>query len=427
MLKNLVIKPLKDGLYEGIGFEGKPHKIKKFEYYPALTLQELKNKRIYLILKPTHFFFENYTISLPVYSPEIVRLKLQDRVNTLGYFTKPVNIYWKVVEKRDSFYKLAYLALESELIDAEIAKLKNLGNARLEVVTFLPFVLAKTISKEHGDKILIHREREGLWILIISNGNVYFIEFFPVDEFLGINVDELKGRLSFLQNFYYRESQRNLETIFLTREELLEVVKDLNYQVRVIEGDYQEFLNVFQVDSEYNFLPAEERAIKEVLEFNYRASIVMFILSLLLIASAVGLYVINREIEREIRQKEVHINESLQKLFAQYPENMLKNLRSYLEERIKLQQSPEPESLLITIVETFRGTKITDLEIRKEGDVYLLNLKGEKSLPEQEVTTFVSELLLKVDSFALVSESNIDYSVLDNKINFEIKGKLRSP
>ncbi len=422
MYKNYILKVTKEGLYEGLAYEGKPPKVKRYDYISHLTFNELKGKRVYLLLKTSRFLFENYHIQLPIYSPDILRLKLQDRVNSLGYFGKAVNIYWKVLEQKDNYYKISYLALERDFVEEEIKKLKEVAGAIVEGVTFLPLALAGIIPREPGDKIVIHREPEGLWILIMTNGNIHLIEFLPIDEFLGLNLDELKTRIAFLQNLYYRDTQRTLNILYSTNNELLEELRDIELQKVLIEKDFPEYFGIFKLESEFNFLPEEEKAIKVVLESNYKISIVLLILSFIFAISAVTLRWINGNLQREILLKETLINESLQRLFAQYPEEKLRAYRGYLEEREKLRKNPNPEVLLIRLIQGLEGTKISQLEVKREGESYSFVLKGEKTLSPQELNSFSEQLIKALSTFSQIRDRKIDYSSRDNKIFFEING-----
>ncbi|RUM87775.1 MAG: hypothetical protein DSZ24_05430, partial [Thermodesulfatator sp.] len=138
MYRNYILKPFTEATFEGIGFEGSPSKIKKYEYFPSLLLEELKHKNLYLLLKPSQFFYEIYQLTLPIYNPQILRIKLKERIDSLGYFTKPYYIFWKILEKRDTFYRLAYIAIEMEEIEKYRTRLKEIASARVFTLTFLP-------------------------------------------------------------------------------------------------------------------------------------------------------------------------------------------------------------------------------------------------------------------------------------------------
>lgn len=426
MYKKVIIKNVSEDKYEGILYEGKITKIKRYEFLPEISLSELKNKEVFLILKTNRFFFENYTITLPVYSPEIIKLKIKERINSLGYFGKEVNIYWKVVEKSDSQYRVCYLALERDFVENEIKKIKEIAGAKLQAVTFLPFSLIGSIPKDSVDKLVVHQEKDGLWLLIMSNGCLHYIEFFTVDEFLGINFDDLTKRISFLRNLYYRDTQKSINIIYTSDEHLLDMLKSLNVEIRKIESEYPEYFGISNLDWKFNFLPEEERALKKVLEVNLKISYGIFFASVILFILTLIVHRLNSEIEKKIKQQELMINDSLQRLFSQYPENKLKTYRLYLLERQKLIKIPNSDIILSQIITTFEGVKLNQFIVKKEGDKYFFLLQGEKIGTTSEAPLLAERISRRLSPNFEIKESRIDYFQAESKIIFEIKGTLRN-
>lgn len=426
MFRKLIVKSKADGTYEGVAFEGGPSKIKNYEYFAVLTPEELRGKRIYLILKTARFFFETCTMQLPVITPEIIRLKLIDRVNTLAYFGKEVNIYWRVLEDRGAQVTLSYLALERDFVEKEILRLKAISGVRLEAVTFLPLSLSNAIPRDPTEKMVIHRERDGLWILVMTQNNVHFIEYLPIDELLGINPTELREKIAFIQNLVYRNTQQKIGVVLVTDPALVEMVVAENVEVRGIELAYPEYFGILSLQEEYNFLPPEERALKRVLETNEKISYVLVLFGLLIAISALAMFNINRKIEQEIKRKEIEINESLQRLFSQYPEGKLRAYRLYLEEKSKLEKYPQLRDIFLNVIKTLEETRIIDFSIKKEGDKYQVSIKFERTLPFVEIQSFTQKITLGLSSVMEIQESRVEYIGSENKLLFDIKGILKS-
>ncbi|MDW8095052.1 MAG: hypothetical protein RMI63_08560 [Caldimicrobium sp.] len=422
MYKKYILKPINGDSFEGIGFEGKRGKIDKYEYFPLLTPEEIKNCKIYLILKPLQFFYEVNTFSLPALSPEIVKLRLKDRINSLGFFTKPIEIFWKGLSKKDNLYQLCYLALESETIEKARLKLKEVAGAKLVCLSFLPITLAKGLPY-NDEGLIVHKEQDSLWLVLVKDNLPFVVETSPIDEFLGINYNELLGRINFLKNLYYREYQREINNVFVTDKALAEGLSK-QLEIKLIEEKYPEFWGVLYVDQEFNFIPEEERAVMEVLESNYKVSFLLFALSLPLLTLGITLNKINKSIEEEINRKESQIVENLNRFISEYPEEKLKAFRTYLEEKTQLESMIKPEEVLIYLVSATQGAYITNLEIKGGGN-YTLSLTGEKKGRFEELTPFSQNLIKNLQNFIDIRENNIEYSVEEDKIIFHIKGNLR--
>ncbi len=425
MYKFYIVKPLKEDLFEGLGIEGKLPSPKKLEYFSVLTSEELKGKKVFLILKNPQFFYELYGLNLPVYSDEILKLRLTDRVNTTGYLTGPYYLYWKILKKEGNFYELSYLALENR----ELLRLKNLlkgvTKSKLEGISFLPFALARVFKDVKEESLLIHREKEGLWILIFKEGLPLYIEFFQVDELLGINFDELTGRLNFLKNLFYRDHSKELTRIYLFSEDLKEGLENSGFEVILQEIQFPEFLYAPLVEASFNLLPEEERAVKEVMEGNYKISYAFIGLALIFLLFSFFLKKVNSELEKEMSKKEALITESINRFLSEYPEDKIRNFRTYLEERERLIRNPSPERLLYNIVKACEGFKINSFEIKEGNNTYHISLSGEKSAYPQEANILTQELLKKLGSFMEIQQNQFDYFQEKNIIIFKISGKLK--
>lgn len=422
MYKRFILKPISENTFSAVAFISKKNKIIKYEYIPLITLEEIKNKEVYLILKPSHFFYEVYHLNLPLFQSEIVKLRLQERLNSLGYFNKPVELYWKVLKKEGNFYKISYLALEQEEIIKYFTKFRTLISAKLEVITFLPLALSAILEDEE-DKIIIHREKEGLWITFLSNKVPYNIEFFPIDVALGINWVDLISRINFLLNLFYRETQREIKKLYLSNLEDYEELKKTNLEIYLIEKPYAEYFGVLQVDSAFNFLPEEEKTLIEVLKNNYKIAYGFLALALLFWGFGISLHLLNSNIEKDINRKESIIKESINRLFLHYPEAKVQALRTYLEERENLKRMPKVENSLLHLFYSLQDTYITQLELKNGTQTYEVFIVGEKKAPLSELNTFSQNFAKELSKHLIIK--NIDFSYEGNKINFKVSGNLK--
>ncbi len=425
MYKYYIVKLVRENLFEGLGIEGKPPNPKKFEYFPALTVEELRGKRVFLILNNPLFFYEIYGLNLPVYSEEIIRLRLTDRVNTAGYFTEPFSLFWKILKREGNFYELAYLALGSRELLRVKTLLKDVARCKLEGIAFLPFALAKASEEIKEEVFLVYGERGVLWILILKEGFPQIIEFFQIDELLGINYGELLGRLNFLKNLFYRDHHREITKVFLFQREHKEELEKGGFEVILKEREYSEFLFAPLVDPAFNLLSEEERAIKEVLERNYKISFALSGLAVIILSFGLYLKKANSNLEREIQRKEALITESINRFLSEYPEEKIKNFRVYLEEREKLLKMPLPQEILGRLILACQDAKITSLEVKETNSTYQINFSGEKTGQAEEITLFSQEFLKKLRTFVEIQQTQFDYSQEKGTINFKVSGVIK--
>lgn len=435
-MKTFIVKPIGKDLFEGLSLEGKPEKIKKIAHYPVLTTEELKGARIYLLLKPHTFFYEVYTFSLPIFNPKVIKLRLRERINTLGYFTKPFEICWKVLERKGEFFKIAYLALESEELTFFRTLLRDTLQCKLERIVFLPLALSAYYGNLEQISLLLHREKEGIWITATKKGLPLIVEFLPVDELLGPNFEEMARRLSFLKNLMARDFQEEVQSILTNTSEIKEGLEQLNIGVELLSGEYPEFLGIFKVDEALDFLPEEERAIKRVLEFNKKISYPLIGLALIFLISGLGLRQINHSLEREIQHKEGLLHETLNKLISEYSEAKLTAFINYVEEKKQLQKIPQADKILISIANSLPGTKITLLEVKQAQPPqqaqgpggpqfsYTILIEGEKQAPPQDINAFAQELTKDLKGLLKSIETKFDYVYGEGKIKFQIKGTI---
>lgn len=450
-MKSFLIKPVGKDLFEGISFEGKPGKVKEVSYHAALTTEELKSSKIYLLLKPRTFFYEIYSLNLPILNPKVIKLRLTERVNTLGYFSKPIDFCWKVLERKGEHLKIAYLALDSDELNYYSNLFRETLRCKLERMVFLPLALAANFSGLEQTSFILHREREGIWLLATKQGLPLLIEFMPVDELIGPNFEEVGRRLSFIKNILLRDFQEDIKAFYTTSSEIKEGLEKLGLTVELFGESNPELWGILKVDGAFDFLPEEERIIKGVMEFNKKASYILLGLAVFFLMVGLTLRYFNHNLIKEIQHKEGLLQESLQKLLHDYPEAKIAAFLNYLEERKKLKSAPKPDELLISIIRAFNGTKITLLEIKRQsgppspqvapyaaqpnstpqpgsttqslpGFDYSFVVEGEKKASPQEINSFAQELNKNLSTFLRKFDTKFDFDYVKGKINFWVKG-----
>jgi hypothetical protein len=225
--KNYILKTTSTGFFEGVAFKGKPGKL-VFEEHPSFTVEDLKEKYVYLILKPKTFYFEIYRLNMPVFNKQAMTLRLRDRIDTQGFLAGPYKLFWQVLEKTDSIYTVFLLGIPVNEFDPFVIPLKEVAKARIKFITFLPFLLAKLSSAEA--QIIVHKEKEGLWLTLAEKAIPFYVEFIPIDEMVGIDYATLSSRINFFQRLYRADTGKEANIVAVTSLELKEGLESVGSQ-----------------------------------------------------------------------------------------------------------------------------------------------------------------------------------------------------
>lgn len=427
MYRNFIIKPISENTYEGIGFIGSKNKIKKSEFFPLLTGEDLKGKKVYLLLKPSYFFYEFYKVSLPTIKKKavpyhIIKLHLQERIKNLGGFSEPFEIFWKIQNTKENIHELSYIAIPTSELLQHKNYLTKICHAQVKSIAFLPFTLLSIHEEESF--IIIHGEKDHLWLILVFNHIPLFIEVITIDELIGININELNSRINFLKNYFLREFQKEVNTLVLHKVDIN--INDLrDMKVIIVEKEYVEYFNILNIDPDYNFIPPIERAITTVLENNYKISYFFYLLSCVFLFLSLSLNVMNKNITKEIEKKNQLIQESIQRLLAEYPQEKLQWLKIYLDERRDFTKQPHPYELFSKFVHALENTKVTSFEIKKQGNsTYSVSLVGNLTIAQRDFNNFYQNFISTLSKFVKINNNKIFYSNEDNTVTFEIQGDL---
>jgi len=449
-----IVKPLEGGSFEGLGIKGSFKRFKEWEYYSGLTLEDLKGKKVFLVLSSPNFFYEIHSLPLPpggkaILKPEIIKLRLKERANQTAYLTGMVEIYYRTLKKEEGFLEVAYLALDVKDLKSYKESLKLEAKAKVEGIVFLPFALAKALLDVKEAHFLVYAEKGGLWLLVVEGGFPLFIQYQPVDELLGINFSDVLSRLTFLQNLFLREYKKKVQKVILFQKELFEGLKEREFEVELKEVEFPEFIYAPKVEGEFNFLPHEEKAIKDVLEINAKLGLLNGLLAGFLFLGGAYLYKVNLDFEKEVKRKEANLSESVQRLLSEFPQEKIQAFMSYVQERDRYLKQPEPAKILVNLAETFDGAKITSLEINKVegqnvgpsgtqnrpqagaqpttgGASYQFTLTGELTGTSGSGGEKFKEIVLKLGKWAEIRENKLDFQQEKNIFIFKISGTLKN-
>ncbi|MGB9762309.1 MAG: hypothetical protein ACPLWD_07520, partial [Caldimicrobium thiodismutans] len=283
----------------------------------------------------------------------------------------------------------------------------------------------RALEEEKEEVFLLYKDVGGIWIIIAKESFPLNIEFFQIDELLGVNFDEILSRLNFLKNLYYRDRNKELTKVYLFQEELKIGLEKSDFELIYQEISHPDLLYAPLSDKAFNLLPENERVLKEVIEKNYKLAFGMLLLSLIFLASGFLIRKANSQLEREIQKKEFLLRESINRLLSEYPEPKVKNFINYLEERNKLLLRPQAEEVILKIIKACQKAKITNLEIKEANNLYQISLSGEKKGDPEEINSFSEELLKEISSFMNIQQNQFEYSEEKKMIIFSLSGNLK--
>jgi hypothetical protein len=420
--KNYILKPTYTGFFEGVAFKGKPGKL-VFEEYPSLTVEDLRGKYVYLILKPKTFYFEIYRVNMPVFNKQAMTLRLRDRIDTQGFLTGPYKLFWQVLEKRESLYTVFLLAIPANEFDPIVIPLKEVAKARIKFITFLPFLLARLSSTE--PQIIVHKEKEGLWLTLAEKAIPYYVEFIPIDEMVGIDYATLSSRINFFQRLYRADTGREANIVSVTSLELKEGLEGVGFQNVFLVENFNLFFTIFEVSQKFNLLSEEEFSVLKFMEMNKKLAYGMYALSIFFLSLFWAFWYWNRNIEREISHKEGLIIQSINQLLSQYPSEKIKEFQNYVLQKKEVQDYPSVSEILYNLANLDTDYTVSELTVERVGKDYQISVQLEKRVEPEGIANFYQNILNKMGSFITINHSSNQYNVENNTFTLHIKGIIK--
>jgi len=420
--KNYILKTTSTGFFEGVAFKGKPGKL-VFEEHPSFTIEDLKGKYVYLILKPKTFYFEIYRVNMPVFNKQAMTLRLRDRIDTQGFLAGPYKLFWQVLEKTDSIYTVFLLAIPVNEFDPFVIPLKEVAKARIKFITFLPFLLAKLSSTE--PQIIIHKEKEGLWLTLAEKAIPFYVEFIPIDEMVGINYATLSSRINFFQRLYRADTGKEANIVAVTSLELKEGLEGVGSQNVFLVENFNLFFTIFEVSQKFNLLSEEELSVLRFMEINKKLAYGMYALSIIFLSLFCGFWYWNRNIEQEINHKEGLTIQSINQLLSQYPPEKIKEFQNYMLQKKEVQAYPSVSEILYNLANLDTDYTINELTVERIGKDYQISVQLEKKIEPEGITNFYQNILNKMGRFIIINNSTNQYNAENNIFSLHIKGIIK--
>jgi hypothetical protein len=420
--KNYILKTTSTGFFEGVAFKGKPGKL-VFKEHPSLTADDLKGKYVYLILKPKTFYFEIYRVNMPVFNKQAMTLRLRDRIDTQGFLAGPYKLFWQVLEKAESLYTVFLLAIPANEIDPIVIPLKEVAKARIKFITFLPFLLARLSSAE--PQIIVHKEKEGLWLTLAEKAIPYYVEFIPIDEMVGVDYATLSSRINFFQRLYRGDTGKEANIVSVTSPELKEGLEGVGSQNISLAENFNLFLTVFEVSQKFNLLSEEELSVLRIMEMNKKLAYGMYGLSIIFLFLFCAFWYWNRNIEREISHKEGLTIQSINQLLSQYPSEKIKEFQNYVLQKKEVQAYPSVSEILYNLANLDTDYTISELTVERVGKDYQIRVQLEKKIEPEGITNFYQNVLNKMGSFIIINNSTNQYNIEHNTFSLHIKGIIK--
>jgi hypothetical protein len=350
-------------------------------------------------------------------------LRLRDRIDTQGFLTGPYKLFWQVLEKTDSTYTVFLLAIPVNEFDPIVIPLKEVAKARIKFITFLPFLLARLSSTE--PQIIVHKEKEGLWLTLAEKAIPYYVEFIPIDEMVGVDFATLSSRINFFQRLYRGDTGKEANIVSVTSPELKEGLGGVGSQNISLAENFNLFLTVFEVSQKFNLLSEEELSVLRFMEMNKKLAYGMYGLSIIFLSLFCAFWYWNRNIEREISHKEGLTIQSINQLLSQYPSEKIKQFQNYVLQKKEVQTYPSVSEILYNLANLDTDYTINELTVGRVGKDYQISVQLEKKIEPEGITNFYQNILNKMSSFIIINNSTNHYNVENNTFILHIQGIIK--
>jgi len=419
--KNYIIKPIAERSFEGIAFRNKHD----FKEYFSLSLEDIKEKYVYLILKPQHFRFEIHRVHLPVFNKQAITLQLKNQIDSQAFLTGPYKLFWKVIESSDSTYTIFSVAIPVGEVNPIIFPLKEKAKVKFRSITFLPCVLA--ILAKNEPQIIVHKEIEGFWLIIAERSIPYYVEFISIDKDVSMShFTALTSRINFIQKFYQRNTGKEVNSILTTSSELKEHLEAVWVQnVKSVE-DFNFYLTTLEMSQKFNFLPEEEIVVQNFIEKNKKYILGMYFLTIVFLALFIGFLFLNKTLEKKVNQKIEILNQSVSELLSQNPPEKIKELQNLILKRKEIQSYPQASELLYKLVTLDTDYAIDDLEIKQNEKDYQIAVQIKKKIESENIISFYQNVLRKMEDFVSITNSTKQYNSENKILTLSIQGLLKT-
>jgi hypothetical protein len=419
--KNYIIKPIADNAFEGIAFK----KGGDFKEYSFLSLENLKEKYVYLILKPQHFRFEIHRVHLPVFNKQAITLQLKNQIDSQVFLTGPYKLFWKVIESSDLTYTIFSVAIPVGEVDPIIFSLKEKAKVKFRSITFLPCVLA--ILAKNEPQIIVHKEIEGFWLIIAERSIPYYVEFISIDKDVSMShFTALTFRINFIQKFYQKNTGKEVNSILTTSSELKEYLEAAWVQnVKSVE-DFNFYLTTLEMSQKFNFLPEEEIVVQNFIEKNKKYVLGIYFLTIVFLTLFIGFLFLNMTLEKKINPKIEMLNQGVSELLSQNPPEKIKEFQDLILKREEIQSYPQASELLYKLVTLDTDYAIDDLEIKQNEKDYQIAVQIKKKIESENIISFYQNVLRKMGDFVSITNSTKQYNSENRILTLSIQGLLKT-
>jgi len=284
-------------------------------------------------------------------------------------------------------------------------------------------LLAKLSSAEA--QIIVHKEKEGLWLTLAEKAIPYYVEFIPIDEMVGIDYATLSSRINFFQRLYRADTGREANIVSVTSFELKEGLEGVGSQNISLVENFNLYFTIFELSQKFNLLSEEELSVLRFMEMNKKLAYGMYALSIFFLSLFGAFWYWNRNIEREISHKEGLTIQSINQLLSQYPSEKIKEFQNYVLQKKELQAYPSAREILYYLANLDTDYTISELTVERVGKDYQISVQLEKKVEPENIANFYQNILNKMGSFIIINNSTNQYNAENNNFSLHIQGIIK--
>ncbi|NPA39183.1 MAG: hypothetical protein GXO57_01885 [Thermodesulfobacteria bacterium] len=421
-----VVVPKDMGFYKGIKVS---RDFSSLEFLDGIEGAQLKGKDVYLVLNVTNYLYDVINVVLPVYNEEVLKFKLKQQVEGIGFFEGGYEIFYKVLGREDKTYQVAYLALPQKEVRKAKQDILKVG-AKLKGMSHIMFT-SFSFCKVEGTTLVVSPFDDVVWYLLGNEKGLLYALYQEVDEFLGLNEAEVNDNIARVKEFAFRTYQEEVQKIcILSSKPLIEGFElESCFGLKMPNKDWIDFaglLGILFVDDELNFLPAQELVTSNIVEFVKKASVYLLLLSVIWTGAGVFLKWQASVTESRIKDSLSKVEAYVHGVTSYFPPGEVQRVNELISEEQKILRLPRFYEFLIWCARKLPyGTKFKTISVKLKKDGGY-SVSGSLIFPAKpgEFASVSSKILKRLSEALTLEQKQLEYTGSKQEGEIKFKGTL---
>jgi len=374
VMKRLLVVSQRDNSLWGIEFSQK----RKGEYtcsdVRSLDFKDLAGKRDVIIvtdIQPFHYIRERVTKG----PPEAIRVQLLDRIERLGIFRHPPEIFYKLEREEGMYVECSTCAVDQSQLNLLTDKFIN-HRVVLKSLFHRAISTAALILDQYPNEstIAVYGDEKGGYITITDSAGIRYIRSLKFDEFMGLSEASIREEIDLAVGQYRRTTGADV-TKLLASGAVRKVLPDVDFP-RTLKwcptaseediAEYPELFGALLTPPDFTMLPHLWISWNKHLTWAKKIAMVMTIVAIINGALAGYLFKTERKMRAETSVKAQMIKTKSEELFRRIPVEKLKFVDAYKDTLEAFKREPKMDEFIIWLARIIPSNfKITNMSIKK--------------------------------------------------------------